>query len=125
MKKHNCAFLGPKGTGKTTTLIETCHTAIQLGLKAYYFDCSYNDRDIKGFSGIDCYFFIDNAQNLRKLCRDNITRTLRQGKVCLVFSSVVVASCGDHDLKCYIPFTKRFFFQPFSREEVSQYIIHT
>ena len=68
MEKYNCAFLGPKGTGKTTTLIQAYHTAIQLGLKAYYFDCSDNDRKFKGVSGIDCYFFIDNAQNLRKFC---------------------------------------------------------
>ena len=27
-----------------------------------------------------------------------------------------------HDMKYYIPFIKSFFFQPFSREEVSQYI---
>ncbi len=89
---HNFSLCGPKGPGKTTTLKEAYHSAISKGENAYYIDvASVLDELFAGlFSCGDYYFFVDNAQLLRRCHFPNLTRVLQRGKVCLAFSSTVV-----------------------------------
>ena len=129
MKKFHCSFLGCKGAGKSTTLVETYYLARSKGMNAIYMDLACEqDSDYHNCTGVGVYFFVDNAQLLRRKEMIAITAMLRQGNTCLAFSSTVfkISSAlqdrGDSTFNCPVQTLKCYEFVPFTDLEVQNYI---
>lgn len=88
------SFLGPHGSGKTTTLQKLYCTARENGKAAFYFDCArIGERKppslILQGNWKDRICFIDNAQKLRD--ETSIAEFAAGMSYCLAFSPVVSA----------------------------------
>lgn len=124
MSANNVALIGSKGAGKSTTLLETYYLAVSKGIKAIYMDltCERDScYDYHSGEGLGFYFFVDNAQLLRRKQMTGISGMLSQGKVCLAFSSSFVDR-GNAQLNCPVETVHTYRFVPFTDEEINQYI---
>lgn len=92
------AFLGPKGSGKSTTLCETFYEAQRLGKSCIYMDLAVTEDKAYCINN-DSYVFIDNAQKLRKEM-DKFKHLLgvlvQSFKVCLAYSPVLYDNNGGY-----------------------------
>ena len=119
------AFVGPKGSGKSTTFKKACF-ASQDGKLVLYIDVYDFHRK---FTVIppnlrDTYCFVDNAQLLHRDRESfSVLTSLRKAfKTCLAFSPEVMTKSGASLLNCPIPiYGKMFYFTPFTSHELRRY----
>lgn len=123
MSEGGVAFVGPKGSGKTTTAIEIYHRLLERNDNAVYIDLiKVNDEQYKDCSGSRHYIIIDNAQLLKRDSLINIMAILDQGvSFILAFSSTLVHGEGNSVLRCPITAKFEFEFVPFTAEEVRKF----
>jgi hypothetical protein len=123
MENNDVKFIGPGGSGKSTTLCETFYLAKQTGKNVFYvdlgaaLDSQYEKCSAEGF-----YCFIDNAQKLNDFpC---LVRMLTGGRrhVCLAFSATILQTSGDRTLRCRIRAMSEFRFVPFTTAEIQNFI---
>lgn len=123
MNEGGVAFVGPRGSGKTTTLIRTYEYALGKILPAVYIDlkCAEN-VEYKDCSASGYYVFIDNAQLLlRNQFTYVIAMVQRLSKFCLAFSSLLMEA-GNSVMRCPLPIVDTIHFVPFSRREIDDFI---
>ena len=118
------AFFGPKGSGKSTTLLEAYYHGIARDKTCRYVDLAMcSDEIFSGFNGRGVYFFVDNAQLMRRNNMTNILRLLREGKGCIAFSSTLHKDGGCSMLACRLTISHEFQFTPFTDTELKQYLV--
>ncbi len=124
MESSHVAFLGPKGSGKSTTLREAYYRAQKSGKNAFCFDLkTMVAMDYSNYDGRGSYFFVDNAQMLRRHnSMNSFVGLINQGKVCLAFSSNVVESGGLSHFNCPLKCPKKVDFLPFTRSELQKFL---
>lgn len=126
MSECGIAFVGPKGSGKTTTATEVYHRLLK-DKNAVYIDLSTaNDEEYKGCSGRGYYIIVDNAQLLILIRNSfiNIMKILLQGvSFILAFSSTLVHGEGNAVIRCPIKAKFEFEFVPFTTDEVRTFVL--
>ena len=87
------------------------------------------DSNYCNCSGVGVYFFVDNAQLLRRNRMIAIAPMVRQGNACLAFSSTLlkisslaIENRGNSRLNCPVETFKCYDFVPFTDLEVQNYI---
>ena len=122
MESSPVAFLGPKGSGKSTTLREAYYHAQNSGEKAFCFDLNIMAaKDYSNYDGRGSYFFVDNAQMLRHYnSMNSFLELIVQGKVYLAFSSNVFDG-GFSYINCPLKCPQFIDFLPFARSELQMW----
>ena len=124
MDTSNVTFIGPKGAGKSTTLVEVYYHAVKVGKSAFFYDlhCMAVEGINPNCDGQGKYFFVDNAQLLRRNSLNSITALIVKGKLCMAFSSNVLESEGMSYQNCPIQCREVIRFIPFTRAEVENFV---
>ena len=124
MNKCGIAFVGPKGSGKTTTAGEVYHKLLQQEKNAVYIDLNHAiDENYKDCSGRGCYIVVDNAQRLQRDGLKNVIKILNEAvSFILAFSSTLVHGEGNSILRCPIKVENRIQSVPFTAEEVVAFV---
>ena len=123
MEDRNIAFVGPKGSGKSTTLLESHYFALKQGKPAKFMDLVSLVKDDSLYDESGIYFLVDSAQNLRKDKMKSVMAMLQLGKVCLAFSSSTLTSRGISFCNSNIKNLSPISFLPFTNDEVNQKIV--
>ena len=118
MEKVTIAFVGPKGSGKSTTLLESYYFAEQSGKTARFIDLMCINQNYPPSDGRGIYFFVDNAQRLRNEKLKSVQQSLVGGKLCLAFSSSTYTSDGVSYLNCGFGAMDVVPFVPFTTNEL-------
>jgi Cdc6-like AAA superfamily ATPase len=116
-RKNVLFFLGPSGTGKTTTLQALyCKLHKENKDQVLYIDAKYEELK----ASCTCmYAFVDNAQCLKQ--KSNSVGFLRHAKsLCLAFSPLLYDQSGT-GTDCGFHFTKEYHFRPFTDDELDEY----
>lgn len=122
MKTGHTVLYGPKGVGKSTTLLEAYHKIKSCGEGALWTDLATDTDSRYANSSVDPGFFIfvDNAQLLRKDSFKHLTALLLIANVCLAFSST---SSGEGSYSnCRLQIKHVCYMTPFTPTELVSYI---
>lgn len=115
-------FIGPSGTGKTTTLRALFYKMGEDNkdekITLHYFDAQ--TENVEGLQS-HTYVFVDNAQRLFEKM-DMISWLQRAEALCLAFSPVLIQTSGRSTQQFPIQYTKRYNFKPFNKNELDEYV---
>lgn len=127
----NVLFLGPKGCGKSTTLVHIAKKMKDDGHLTFFIDMGLLEKNIvdsyQEMQG--SYVFVDNAQYLATMWDSEQVRKMkgiisRQCAVCYVFSPTIrnkARGSTIHSVDIRAP-KKIFYFTPFEKDELQRYI---
>lgn len=115
-------FIGPSGTGKTTTICELYSRLKERNkdpnIQFIHIDAKYS---ILGHPVKNAYVFVDNAQCLQQ--KPELVGYLKQCGIsfCLAFSPLLAGNQGYSIFECGFHYTKLYNFRPFTQSEVDIY----
>ena len=119
------SFLGPHGSGKTTTLQKLFCTARERGKEAFYFDCETYTKTPPSLRLANKICFIDNAQILRDECKSIAEFAADGMSFCLAFSPVLTDKKGNAMERCPLKAILECNFTPFTENEFDSFVSKT